>query len=511
MPQEATAATIEFYTKVSDYTLVTVAVLPLLSLLIYLFIEHALPFLVDLYKQLVRGCRPKVSPEEQRMRDQQETEAIKAGALAESSIDRGDERKHLQQPQSMTSMAEFSAAATVALVSLNYLTSILWPVLVLLAGCVFAPAVTIAALVVATVSWVTYISLDGAEYRTGKPDKRFTQQYWVFRRLREYLSLKLHRTTECQAALLRQKPTGQAIFACFPHGVNSDFRVLMDGEMHDAFSKVYEKAPVRTLVPSILFRIPGVRGLSLATACVDSGRKTATKCLQSGFSLMLCPGGQDEQLETIYGRERVYLKKRAGFVRLAIMHDVPVVPSFCFGSSDLYYTSRLAHKLRVWLVRNLRIALPLYSGGCAHASTHLPGRASAPPRGARSTDRPRRVFRSQLGHVRVPDAQGLPAAGAADHCLRRATALPAHPGADKGAGGRRARAVHRGAHRALRQAQGRVWLRGPHARGAVTDRDWRVCCTWMAAGPWVWTHTWVLGDMRTCYGVRRAGGRLPRT
>ena len=87
MPQEATAATIEFYTKVSDYTLVAVAVLPLLSLLIYLFIEYALPFLVDLYKQLVRGCRPKVSPEEQRMRDQQETEAIKAGALAKSSID----------------------------------------------------------------------------------------------------------------------------------------------------------------------------------------------------------------------------------------------------------------------------------------------------------------------------------------------------------------------------------------------------------------------------------------
>ena len=49
-------------------------------------------------------------------------------------------------------------------------------------------------------------------------------------------------------------------------------------------------------------------------------------------------------------------------MRLALIHGVPVVPCFCFGSSDLYYTSRLGHGVRKWLVRNLRIALPLYSG-----------------------------------------------------------------------------------------------------------------------------------------------------
>ena len=137
----------------------------------------------------------------------------------------------------------------------------------------------------------------------------------------------------------------------------------MDGLMYDAFPDTYAKAPGRTLAASVLFKLPGVRQLSLATACVDAGRKTATKCLRDGLSLLLCPGGQDEQLETIYGRERVFLRKRAGFIRLAIIHQVPVVPAFCFGSSDLYYTSRFAHPLRNWLVRNLRVALPLYSGG----------------------------------------------------------------------------------------------------------------------------------------------------
>ena len=257
---------------------------------------------------------------------------------------------------------QFSPTATVLLVSVNYCFNVLWPVLVLVAGYFYAWSLMLGALVVGAVAWGLMISMDGAEFRTGRPDKKFAQTHWMFVRLREYLSLKLHRTAECQAKLLSAKPTGQAIFAFFPHGVNSDFRILMDGEMHDAFAKTYEKAPARTLTASILFKLPGIRQLALKTACVDAGRSTATRCLKEGFSLMLCPGGQDEQMETIYGRERVFLKKRAGFVRLALIHNVPVVPAFCFGSSDLYYTSRLAHGLRVWLVRNLRIALPFYSG-----------------------------------------------------------------------------------------------------------------------------------------------------
>jgi len=48
----------------------------------------------------------------------------------------------------------------------------------------------------------------------------------------------------------------------------------------------------------------------------------------------------DEQVETIYGRERVYLNNRRGFLRLAIIHGVPVVPSYTFGSSDTTAESR---------------------------------------------------------------------------------------------------------------------------------------------------------------------------
>ena len=250
---------------------------------------------------------------------------------------------------------QYSRAGTRLLCTLNYIATILSPLLLAVVAYYYSPYYSAAAAAVAMAAWLAYVSMDGSEYREGRPDPTFTQHHWVFRRLRAYFPLTLHRTEAVQAKLLSENASGQAIFAFFPHGVNSDFRVLMDGMMYDAFAEVYAKCgPARTLAASILFKLPGIRQLSLATACVDAGRATATRCLKKGFSLMLCPGGQDEQIETIYGRERVYLKRRAGFVRLAIIHGVPVVPAYCFGSSDVYFPSRALHGLRSWYGISIR-------------------------------------------------------------------------------------------------------------------------------------------------------------
>ena len=169
----------------------------------------------------------------------------------------------------MAASPSYSPAWTVVLISLNYVVTILWPLLALISFLFIAPSATLLSMLLVGGAWMLYISRDGAEYRTGRPDKLFSQTHWVFMRMREYLSVSLHRTPEVQSKLLKANPTGQAIFAFFPHGVNSDFRVLMDGLMYDAFPAVYANAPGRTLAASVLFKIPGVRGLSLATGCVS--------------------------------------------------------------------------------------------------------------------------------------------------------------------------------------------------------------------------------------------------
>lgn len=182
------------------------------------------------------------------------------------------------------------------LLTLNYVVTFFGPLLAAAAAAAILSArALLGCIVAACAAWVVSIRMDGSEYGTGRPDRHFSQHHWVFVRLREYLKLSLHRTDAVQSKLLAANPTkeGQAIMAFFPHGVNSDFRVLMDGLMYEAFPSLR----ARTLAASILFQLPGLRGYSLATSCVDAGRKTATRCLKQGFSLLLCPGGQDEQIE----------------------------------------------------------------------------------------------------------------------------------------------------------------------------------------------------------------------
>jgi len=57
-------------------------------------------------------------------------------------------------------------------------------------------------------------------------------------------------------------PFLQAIFATFPHGVNSDFRACIDALFPASFPRT---APPRTLAATVLFRIPGIRRLCLST------------------------------------------------------------------------------------------------------------------------------------------------------------------------------------------------------------------------------------------------------
>jgi len=204
-------------------------------------------------------------------------------------------------------------------VSALYLRNLFWPILLASIAFAYRPAETVLASVVALATFLLYATFDAAEFSDGRPDETFSKTSWLFCTMREYLQLTLHRTDEVQQKLIAvHPPTGQAIFSFFPHGVNSDFRVLMDGMMYDAFAKLYERAPARTLAASVLFKIPFVRKVSLATACVDAGRNTADKVIRNGRSVLVCPGGQDEQLETIYGRERVFLRKRSGFIRKAV-------------------------------------------------------------------------------------------------------------------------------------------------------------------------------------------------
>lgn len=206
--------------------------------------------------------------------------------------------------------------------------------------------------------------LDGAE----KSSKRsrawpaFSRKFWLFKFMREYFPQRVH-IPESFPLAKSTTASGeqQYMFALHPHGSFSEFRILLDGQLLELLPGLGGRQ-ICWLAASVLFRLPVVRELCLWTGCVDAGRKTAEKMLKAGHCVGVIPGGEHEQLLTTYGEDIVYLKKRFGFIKLALRFNVPVVPCYVFGVSDLHYTTKFLLSLRLSLVKNLGIAIPLSCG-----------------------------------------------------------------------------------------------------------------------------------------------------
>jgi len=156
------------------------------------------------------------------------------------------------------------------------------------------------------------------------------------------------------------EPDAQFLFAFFPHGTWADYRLLSDGMWYKMFPNIGEK--IRTLAASILFKIPVVREISLWTGCVDASRAVAEGLLDKGYSVVVLPGGEAEQIRTVYQKEGVYLKNRKGFVKLAMRKGIPIVPVYVFGASDYYYTNQSLFGPRVWMQKKMGICIPLAIG-----------------------------------------------------------------------------------------------------------------------------------------------------
>ncbi|KAI7840118.1 hypothetical protein COHA_006159 [Chlorella ohadii] len=97
----------------------------------------------------------------------------------------------------------------------------------------------------------------------------------------------------------------------------------------------------RILASSAAFWAPVMRHMWWWLGIRPVSRKCFATLLAKGRSVALCPGGIKEVLYMERGREVAYLRKRYGFVRMALQAGAPLVPVFAFGQSDMYSYCRL--------------------------------------------------------------------------------------------------------------------------------------------------------------------------
>ncbi|CEG45545.1 diacylglycerol o [Plasmopara halstedii] len=130
-------------------------------------------------------------------------------------------------------------------------------------------------------------------------------------------------------------PSKKYIFGYHPHGIIVLSRVSTYG---GNWEKVFPGIPTRVLGASTMFYVPLGREMCLWLGGVNASRSTADKVLNGGISVAVYPGGVPEIFKTDPKSKvnELVLKKRLGFVKLAMRHGAELVPSFVFGEKWLY-------------------------------------------------------------------------------------------------------------------------------------------------------------------------------
>eukprot|EP00672_Neobodo_designis_P024309 CAMPEP_0174851174 /NCGR_PEP_ID=MMETSP1114-20130205/22085_1 /TAXON_ID=312471 /ORGANISM="Neobodo designis, Strain CCAP 1951/1" /LENGTH=344 /DNA_ID=CAMNT_0016085691 /DNA_START=46 /DNA_END=1080 /DNA_ORIENTATION=+ len=132
-------------------------------------------------------------------------------------------------------------------------------------------------------------------------------------------------------------PTKKYILGMHPHGflpIASMVSILTDvcGVRERYFNGVH----LRSLAASFCFYIPIYRDIILGGGIIDAARYNARNALEQGLSIALVPGGATEGLYASPGKHILVLKKRKGFIKLAMEHGADLVPSYSFGETDCY-------------------------------------------------------------------------------------------------------------------------------------------------------------------------------
>ncbi|POM60179.1 Diacylglycerol O-acyltransferase [Phytophthora palmivora] len=140
------------------------------------------------------------------------------------------------------------------------------------------------------------------------------------------------------------KPNDRSMFAFHPHGVLSN-GFAINGAHHMTF----ERADCRWLVAENLFWFPVLREVLNWMDFSTVAKSTFQRVMSTGQNLSLIPGGFEEATLYRRGKHRVYIKKRFGFIKMALQYGYKVHPVYTFGEEYAYHAFPSLLKLRLKL------------------------------------------------------------------------------------------------------------------------------------------------------------------
>lgn len=181
-----------------------------------------------------------------------------------------------------------------------------------------------------------------------------------------YFPARLHRTQELP-------PTRKYIFGYHPHGIISHGAFAAFATEALGFSQLFPGITNTLLTLDSNFRIPLYRDYALAMGLASVSKESCENILSKGGpnkegmgrAITIVIGGARESLDAHPHSLRLVLKRRKGFVKMAIRTGADLVPILAFGENDLYDqllpdSHPKIHKLQLLVKKILGFTIPLF-------------------------------------------------------------------------------------------------------------------------------------------------------
>ena len=88
------------------------------------------------------------------------------------------------------------------------------------------------------------------------------------------------------------------------------------------------------LAHDLVFKTPGARALVQRYGTVPASPQNMAQALERDAALLVYPGGDDETFRPSWESGKIDFADRTGFIKLALEHDVPLVPVVAIGGQE---------------------------------------------------------------------------------------------------------------------------------------------------------------------------------
>jgi 1-acyl-sn-glycerol-3-phosphate acyltransferase len=136
------------------------------------------------------------------------------------------------------------------------------------------------------------------------------------------------------------------------------------------------------LAHDLVFRVPGARALVSRWGTVPASPENMQRALDLGAALLVYPGGDWETYRPSWESATIDFAGRKGFARLALEHNLPIVPVVAIGGQEtglfLGRGSRLSRALRLDKTLRLKVLPPVLGPPFGTTVLDLPLRVPLP-------------------------------------------------------------------------------------------------------------------------------------